>query len=228
MRLSSDRPITIARRALCLLLAGAAGLAVPAQATAQVFISAPNFAGAPVTGSEPGIVLPLPGATAEEYSAALLWTLRAGLNVAALQCQALPLVNAVDNYNSLLVNHGAEIRPAYLTLQDYFKRTQGPVAGMKAFDSFNTRTYNGFSSLYALAGFCHAAASIGRDVMFAPRGGLLSVAQNRMQEFRNSLVPATDRFWIARPLYVVPQRVADFPEDCYDRKHELKKRCLKD
>jgi hypothetical protein len=228
MRLSFVRPINIARRTIAMLIAGASVIVMPAQATAQVFIRAPDYSGARVTGSEPGIVLPLPGATAEEYSAALLWTLRAGLNVAALQCQALPLVNAVDNYNALLLNHGAEIRPAYLKLQDYFKRTQGPVAGMKAFDAFNTRTYNGFSSLYALAGFCHAAASIGRDVMFAPRGGLLSVAQNRMQEFRNSLVPATDRFWIARPLYLAPQRVADFPDNCYDRKHELKKRCLKD
>ncbi|QNN64071.1 hypothetical protein H9L12_06535 [Sphingomonas rhizophila] len=137
------------------------------------------------------------------------------------------MVDAVDNYNALLADHGAEIRPAYLALQNYFKRTQG-AAGMKAFDAYNTRTYNGFSSLYALNGFCHAAARIGREVMFAPRGQLLNVARLHMQEFRNSLIPARDRFWLTQPTFVQSPYIADYPAKCYDKNRELKKRCLRD
>lgn len=223
MRFSALRPVSH-----YLALAAAAGAALaPVAASAQVFVKAPDFSGAPVTGAEPGIVLAIPGATEAEYSAALLWTLRAGLNVAALQCQQMPLVNAVDNYNAMLVDHSDEMKPAYQALQGYFKRTQGSAA-VKAFDVYNTRTYNGFSSLYALNGFCHAAGEIGRDLMFAPRGGMLPLARARMQEFRNSLVPQRDRFWIAPPLYVPTPTIPDFDPKCYDKKGQLKAKCLKD
>ena len=213
---------SVQRTALALAL-----LATPVAATAQVFVSAPDFRGPPVTGAEPGIVLPIPGATPLEYSAAMLWNLRAGLNVAALQCQAMPLVDAVENYNAMLVNHGPEMRIAYDSLQGYFKRTMGVGPGIKAFDLYNTRTYNGFSSLYALLGFCHVAGLIGRDVMFAPRGSLFQVAQARMQEFRNSLIPAADRFWITPPLYVPGAVVPPFPAKCYDRNGQVKRSCLR-
>ena len=219
-------PVRALSRSLALAAASCAALA-PVAAGAQVFVEAPDFSGAPVTGAEPGIVLPIPGATDAEYSAALLWTLRAGLNVAALQCQQMPMVNAVENYNALLSDHSDEMRPAYVALQNYFKRTQG-ASGAKAFDVYNTRTYNGFSSLYALAGFCHAAGEIGRDVLFAPRGGMLAVARDHMQEFRNSLIPARDRFWITAPLYVPAPSIPDFDPKCYDKKGQVKAKCLKD
>ncbi|MEO5808845.1 MAG: hypothetical protein ABIR51_02035 [Sphingomicrobium sp.] len=222
VRKSSFATSGLKRCALALAL-----VITPVAATAQVFVSAPDFRGPPVTGSEPGIVLPIPGATPLEYSAAMLWNLRAGLNVAALQCQAMPLVDAVENYNAMLVNHGPEMKIAYNALIGYFTRTLGPAAGIKAFDLYNTRTYNGFSSLYALLGFCHAAGLIGRDVMFAPRGTLFQVAQNRMQEFRNSLIPAADRFWITPPLYVPAPVLPRFPAKCYGRDGEVKNSCLR-
>ena len=53
--------------------------------------------------------LPLPGATPAEYRAHLLWNLRSGLNVAALQCQFSPYLRAVDNYNALLAHHAREL-----------------------------------------------------------------------------------------------------------------------
>src|SRR3546814_10219941 len=43
-----------------------------------------------VEGNEPNLGFALPGATQSEYRAALLWSMRAGLNVAALQCQFEP------------------------------------------------------------------------------------------------------------------------------------------
>ena len=203
-------------------------LSLAATSHAQVFLRPPAFIGMPVDGSEPGLGLPLPGATPEEYGAALIWNLRAGLNVAALQCQSMKFLDAVDNYNAMLNNHGAELRPAYEKLTGYFKRTIPGPAGMKAFDDYNTKTYNGFSTLHAQMGFCNTAASIGRDLLFAPRGGLAGVARGRMREFRNSLVPATDMFFATQTFHHSYARLVDFPATCYDRKGVIKKSCLRD
>jgi len=203
-------------------------LSLAAASHAQVFIERPMFKGMPVDGSEPGISLPLPGATPEEYHAALLWNLRAGLNVAALQCQSMEFLDAVHNYNAMLNNHGDELRPAYETLSGYFKRTIPGKAAMKAFDDYNTKTYNGFSTLYAQRGFCDTAASIGRDVLFAPRGGLAGIARARMREFRNSLVPSRDRFFATQTFHQSYARLPQFPADCFDRKGAIKKSCLRD
>lgn len=180
-----------------LLLAGVLSLfAVPAQA--QMYWKDPNFQGARVVGGETGISLPMPGATPEEHSAALIWNLRAAMNVAALQCHPWPFLDAVDNYNQMLNDHGDEIRPAYDKVQKYFTRTLGARPGIKAFDDYNTKTYNGFSTLYAKLSYCQVAADVGKQIRFAPRGGgLLAVAQNRMREVRNSLTPTADMFFAA-------------------------------
>ena len=109
-----------------LLLAGVLSLfAVPAQA--QMYWKDPNFQGARVVGGETGISLPMPGATPEEHSAALIWNLRAAMNVAALQCHPWPFLDAVDNYNQMLNDHGDEIRPAYDKVQKKLA-CSGPIA----------------------------------------------------------------------------------------------------
>jgi hypothetical protein len=59
-----------------------------------------------VTGEEPGMTGPaLPDATAPELRAALVWNLRAALNVAALQCQFEPTLMTLGNYNAFLKDH---------------------------------------------------------------------------------------------------------------------------
>src|SRR3546814_7744535 len=58
-----------------------------APASAQLFIYPPDFFGPPVTSLEPGIALPLPGATPDEVRSSLILNFRAGLNVAGFQCQ---------------------------------------------------------------------------------------------------------------------------------------------
>jgi hypothetical protein len=75
--------------------------------------------------SDPLVGLPIPGATPAEHRANLLWNMRAGLNVAALQCQFSPYLRAVDNYNGILAHHSEELASAYTTLNAYFKRVQG-------------------------------------------------------------------------------------------------------
>lgn len=170
---------------------------LPSAARAQLFWNPPDFSGAPVKGDEPGLGLPLPDATQAERDAYLLWNIRAGLNVAALQCQFSPALMTVRNYNDLLRNHGEELTRAYTTLGAYFKRTggkkRGVAASQNALDQFTTRTYNSFSTMYAQLGFCQTASVIGQEALTRPKGTLLATAQTRARELRNSLVPKGDQ-----------------------------------
>ena len=210
---------------VCLLLPLAMlGLASP-PSSAQLFIVAPDFRGAPVDGSEPGIGLPIPGATPEEYRAHRLWNLRSGLNVAALQCQFSPSLRTVENYNDLLHHHSAELAAAYTGINGYFARLHGSKEGQRMFDDYSTKTYNGFSTLYAQLGFCQTAASIGRDVIFAPKGGMGEVARLRMRELRNSLVPAGERLFIPQVYESRYEPLPPLEAVCYDKKDRLRRLC---
>ena len=184
-------------------------------AHAQLFWKSPDFSGQPVTGDEPGILQPLPGATPDELQAGLVWTLRAGLNVAALQCQFAPALRTVKLYNDGIAHHDKEYDEAQATLLRYFSRSaagapptpaakpakgksgkaKAPAAskaGQNNFDQFTTRTYNSFSTLHAQLGFCQTAGKIGRIAIGTPKGELHTVATQYMREFRNSLIPAGD------------------------------------
>ncbi|MBO0236674.1 hypothetical protein, partial [Vibrio parahaemolyticus] len=89
----------------------------PAAAPAAFFWKAPNLKGEPVTGLEPGILTnALPGATPAGLRAALVWNLRSGLTVAALQCQFEPTLLTRNQYNAMLDNHRDELAQAYQTL----------------------------------------------------------------------------------------------------------------
>ena len=175
------------------ILAGAtlaAGLFAGSPASAQFFLKSYDFRGPPVTGTEPEIGMPLPGATAAEIRAGLTWNLRSALNVAALQCDFQPMLLTTDNYNSMLKDHKDELLAAFNTLNGYFVRTaKTKAAGQSAFDKFGTRTYSAFSTVQAQYGFCQTAAKVGREVIFAPRGKMGDVAFLYMRELRNSLIP---------------------------------------
>lgn len=161
--------------------------AAPAQA--QFYFKSPVLATGQVTGQEPAFALP--GATPKENEANLLWSMRAALNVAALQCdQGLSLLT-VPHYNAMLVDHKAELQGAFDTLNSYFVRTKkSKPAGQTALDQYFTRLYSSYSTVSGQLTFCPTAHSVGRDVIFTPRGSLLSIAQGRMAEMRASLAPS--------------------------------------
>lgn len=159
-------------------------------ASAQFFMKSKDLRGVSATGAEASLVPLLADATADEQKAAMVWTMRAALNVAALQCQFEPTLLTVDNYNAMLTDHRAELKQSFDTLEKYFKRVnKAPKAGQMALDQFSTRTYSGFATVAAQYNFCQAASGIGRDVIHTPRGSFAAVAQERMRELRNSLVP---------------------------------------
>lgn len=211
------------------MLAAAAGLVSAAPASAQFFMKPVDLSGERVTGIEPGITGPaLPDATPAELRAALLWNLRAALNVAALQCQFEPTLLTLNNYNAILRDHEAELKGAYVTLEKYFIRMakNNKKAGLTDFDRFNTRVYSGFSTVSAQLTFCAAAGRIGHDALFAKPGTLGELAHDRMRELRNSLTPWDEQRWhhgqyrpIAARLPMPPfENELCWKKEVYDRK----------
>lgn len=176
---------------IAMIAAAMAAFLAAAPAHAQFFFKPADLRGAPVTGMEPEIVgQAMPGASPAESRAALVWNLRAALNVAALQCDFEKTLLAPENYNGMLTNHKLELKDTYDTLTKYFLRTAGGVkAGQQELDRFGTRVYSGFSTISAQYSFCQTAGSIGREALFTPRGQLYRLAENRMRELRKSLIP---------------------------------------
>ncbi len=196
-------------------------LAMPSAASASyLFWQKPDFSGLPVTGAEPDIGLPMPKATPKELQAHLMWNLRAGLNVAALQCQFSPSLMTVRNYNELLRHHAKELQGAYAILQGYFKRTGGK-RWQTAFDQYTTKTYNGFSTMHAQLGFCETAGLIGRDALGRRKGELHLTATEKLREFRNSLVPKGDGIFRFQRVLAARQLPPLDPQ-CWDKRNRFR------
>lgn len=204
--------------------AAAAAVFAAAPASAQLYISKPDLRASAIEPSDPLVGLPLPGATAAEYRANLLWNLRAGLNVAALQCQFSDYLRAVPNYNGLLAHHNVELAAAYTALNNYFKRVQG-AKGQKAFDDYSTITYNNWSAAQAQQIFCQTATNITKTALAAPKGQLYPVAQARMREMRNALVPVYDPRPAYRPYLIRFRDARVLGPECYSKKGVLRRAC---
>ncbi|HKR17169.1 hypothetical protein [Rhizorhapis sp.] len=194
-------------------------------ASAQFFWKPADLGGPVLEGNEPDLGYSLPGATPAEYRAALLWNLRAGLNVAALQCQFEPTLLTLSNYNAILAHHKEELAGAFKTVGNYFKRVEGK-KGQAAFDQYGTRIYLGFSTVRAQLNFCQTAGSVGRDAIFAPRGALVEVARKRMRELRNSLVPHGEQAF-GNLAYNYRANLPSLDEKCW-KKTKLRPNCQKE
>jgi hypothetical protein len=206
----------------------AIGAFAAAPASAQFFLVEKDMSGAAVRGHETGLGQELPGATEAEQRAALVWNMRAALNVAALQCQFEPTLMTQANYNVILMNHADELKKSYDVLTKYFTRTGKTVkAGQTALDQFGTRTYSSFTTVSAQYGFCQTAARIARDAIFAPRGSFYTIAEGRTRELRNSLIPTGEQRYprgilFTRQAGTLPR----FDEICWDKKgYWIAKKC---
>jgi hypothetical protein len=128
-----------------------------------------------------------PGLNPKESRAHAVWTMRAGLNVAALQCQFSPFLMAVPTYNALLRQHTDEMGDAFKTLTGFFVRTQGPRTGQRAFDTYATRTNQNWATFDAQYSFCDAAALVGRRALAVPKGKFGDFALAELPNLRGSL-----------------------------------------
>ena len=201
---------------------GALAITTAAPAPAQIFLYDPPFQTGPIVASDPLVGLAIPDANQNELRAHLLWNLRSGLNVAALQCQFSPFLRTVDNYNGLLAHHSAELASAYQTLEGYFRRVHGR-NGPRRFDDYSTQTYNNFSTLQAQFGFCQIAARIGKEALLTRKGDLHQLAAARMRQLRGSLRPAFETYSFSR----TPIRVAavNLVANCRDLPRRERREC---
>jgi hypothetical protein len=208
-----------------LALAALAALAAAAPAEAQIYLNEPDFRRGPIEPNDPLVGIALPGATPAEYRASILWNLRSGLNVAALQCQFSPYLRAVPNYNALLAHHSAELADAYTTLNGYFRRIAGATQGPRRFDDYSTATYNNFSTLQAQRGFCQVASNIAKEALTRPKGELHTIASSRMRELRNSLIPVVDRPASRNPFVLPPLSAISLADPCGNMRGRQLRRC---
>lgn len=213
---------------IVITLVAAAGFFGAAPASAQFFFKSADLSGPSVTGSEPGITGPeLPQASPEELRAALVWNLRAALNVAALQCQFEPTLLTLNNYNALLTDHNHELKSSYDMLERYFVRNaSNRREGVTELDKFGTRVYSGFSTVSAQLTFCQTAASIAHDAIYTKAGNLGDLAKSRMRELRNSLVPFGEQAFPPHQGASIPMpRMPEFANNrCWKRNGEYNDR----
>ncbi|WP_372917162.1 hypothetical protein [Sandarakinorhabdus sp.] len=145
---------------------------------------------APKPLTTPGIMVPKPVVlirpTPAEAQAHAVWTLRAALNVAALQCQYSPFLRTVDNYNQMLKKHGSDLSAAQTIMMSHFTRTLKR-GGMAAFDRYNTRSYNSFSTLDAQYNFCWAAGQAGLGLRVGNVGAMTRIAEAMLPDVRAAL-----------------------------------------
>lgn len=160
--------------------------------------------------------------TASEASAHAVWSMRAGLNVAALQCQFSPFLATVRNYNDLIKQHDNEFAFAYKALEKHFQRYDGIAAGRRSFDVFTTRMYNSFSALDAQRSFCAAAGDIGREAIGLTRGSVSGFAVPAVRRLRAALIAPADPYRMVQLGYL---RLPRIPDPCLDKRGRPLKRC---
>lgn len=144
------------------------------------------------TPAVPGLMTPkevkLRPTTPVEAEANAVWSTRAALNIAALQCQFSPYLATVRNYNDFLRQHADELDRARATLVAHFKRYDGTQA-QNSFDRYTTQTYNSYSTLDAQYSFCEAAGIAGRTALTVRKGEFGRRAGALRDGMRLSLIP---------------------------------------
>jgi hypothetical protein len=146
------------------------------------------------------------GATPAEAQAHAIWSLRAALNVAALQCQFSPFLATVKNYNDFLRQHSDELASAMRVMTGFYRRTAGAKEGQRSFDQYMTRSYQSFAAFDSQRAFCEQAGVAGREMLPIRKGQLGPVALRTIPELRTSLIPEVvvvgpevDRNWVTVP-----------------------------
>lgn len=198
--------------------------AAPIPATAQVFWQAPDFQGTPLVPGEANMGVALAGATEAEERAGWVWQMRAGLNVAALQCGFDKTLMSQNIYNGIVRNHNGELSLAYETLRSYFKRTtKTPKAAQNALDQYGTKIYSGMSTVAGQYGFCETSSRIGKAALVATRGSFTLFTVERLRELRNSLQPGGEQVFRFARMPAAP--LPSFDDRCWDRRGNYKPEC---
>ena len=143
--------------------------------------------------------------TPVEAEANAIWSTRAGLNIAALQCQFSPYLATIRNYNDFLRQHGDELDRARATMVAHFKRYDASQA-QNSFDRYTTQTYNSYSTLDAQYAFCTEAGAAGRVALTIRKGELGRKASALRDRMRAALIPVSSHA-LLQPVEITPLSV---------------------
>lgn len=144
--------------------------------------------------------------TPQEQKAHHIWTLRAGLNVAGLQCHKASILHTASQYNDFLRQHARELKQAQITLTKMFARAKN-ISRQAAFDRYTTQSYNAFSTLKGQVGFCQEASRVGASAIATPRLDLHLFAPDAVARLTAATQPQPDPLqrirmnWVALPAY---------------------------
>lgn len=119
---------------------------------------------------------------AEEPHAAgseAVWSVRAGLNVAALSCRGRGRQPVAGEYARMLTRHRDLLATAY--------RREQERQGTRAFDRQQTRIYNTFANQTSPARFCGTASSVVHRVNGLDSAAFTLAAPRMLGELRASL-----------------------------------------
>jgi hypothetical protein len=112
-----------------------------------------------------------------------LWNVRAGLNVAALNCRDPRHAGLVENYGAFLNNHKRELSDTNTRLGREYRAQHG--SGYRNVqDAYMTKVYNYFALPPALSAFCDEALMLSGEAAATPRGalgGFSDIALPRME-----------------------------------------------
>lgn len=175
-------------------------------------------------GATPGMLVPYrladgsyPTPNRALSSAASLWHLRAGLNVAALSCRGAGGDGIVAGYNAWLTQQKAVLARAQTTYAAEYK-TQGGRDWQDRYDDAMTRLYNFFSQTPARPAFCAAATRAIAALGSADAATLPTVAVAQLKELD---APFTDFYraydaWRSGGTVVIASAAAPAPHPRLD------------
>lgn len=115
-------------------------------------------------------------------SAAAVWRLRSGLNVAALACRGADEAAIVAGYNRLLGDHRAELATAYAAVA---REHRSPAA----FDAAMTQLYNQYAQPAAQAALCANALGVLDAIAGDATASLDVVAEASLARLDGRLAP---------------------------------------
>ena len=128
---------------------------VPLPVAVAPMMPAGAYAGMPIPARGADGAYPTPNRALS--SAAAVWHLRAGLNVAALACRGPDDAALVARYNAVLARQRDVLRDAESAVAAEY-RAGGGTAWRASYDNAMTSLYNFFSQSFAREAFCATAA----------------------------------------------------------------------
>ena len=128
--------------------------------------------------------LPVAAINQDISSEEAIWHLRAGMNVAALNCGTAGHAAVDSGYNRMLEQHRQMLAAAYDAETLRFGKDR---AGVREMDRHQTGLYNFFANIRSLTQFCRTAHGLARRINGMPSTELALASRHLLAELEEPL-----------------------------------------